>query len=770
MKHTGSPAQNEQSEERAAAFARGHIKIALIGNPNAGKTTLFNRMTGAHQRTGNWPGVTVERKTGEFQHDGQHFEVVDLPGVYMLDSETSVDEQIARQFLLSHKDYLYINILDASTLERGLFLTTEILEQGVKTIVFLNMMDVAEKRGMHVDIEALSARLGCPVVTGSLKKDKVLNSLCNRIMSADSQKVNALEVDYPLLVENELASLVENGLPRTNALNQLRDNAQFNARVEEQTGDDLGFLLADARFERARQIAGHSIRHKGKASRTLSDKLDKWALSGWTGIPIFLLLMYLLFLFSINIGGAFIDFFDMATGAVMVEGFAHWLDSLGAPQWLSTLLADGVGGGVQVVATFIPVIGALFLFLTVLEESGYMSRAAFVMDRFMRRLGISGKAFVPLIVGFGCNVPGIMATRTLDSQRERILTVMMSPFMSCGARLAVYVLFASAFFPSGGQNIVFLLYLIGIFFAIVTGYLLRKTLLKGEANDFYLELPTYQMPGLKNILLNTWNKLKGFVLGAGKIIVIVVMVLHVANSLGTDGSFGNHDSEKSVLSAAAKTVTPVFAPMGISEENWPATVGIISGLLAKEVVVGTLDALYSRIDLTGVGEEDATAFSLSASMGEALNTVPVNLKDALGSITDPLGLGAVKEFTDYTAAAAEQDIHASTFGAMVKRFDGKIGAFAYLLFILMYFPCVAATGAMYREVGAQWALLGVAWTTGLAYVVAVMFYQLATFAEHPMQSMIWLASIAAILAAVVIILYRFGLKRPADTLTPVSMP
>lgn len=756
--------------DRAATAPLSETKIALIGNPNAGKTTLFNRMTGASQRTGNWPGVTVERKTGEFQHDGKRFEVVDLPGVYMLDGgETSVDEQITRQFLLNNKDYLYINILDASTLERGLFLTTEVLEQGVKTIVFLNMMDVADKRGMHVDVDALSARLGCPVVVGSLKKDRKLQKLCQTVLSADELNKPVFNVKYTDIIEAEIQARLAQGHSRAEAVNHVRDDQVLNDRFEQETGDDLGFLLADARFEQACEIAGHSIKHKGKVSRTRSDKIDKWVLGEWTGIPVFLALMYLLFLFSINIGGAFIDFFDQAVGAVLVDGGSHWLGQLGAPAWLSTLLADGVGGGIQIVATFIPVIGALFLFLTVLEESGYMSRAAFVMDRFMRVLGISGKAFVPLIVGFGCNVPGIMATRTLDSQRERILTVMMAPFMSCGARLAVYVLFASAFFPTGGQNMVFLLYLIGILFAIATGFLLRKTLLKGEANDFYLELPTYQVPSLKNILLNTWNKLKGFVLGAGKVIVIVVALINIANSLGADGSFGNQDTEHSVLSAAAKKVTPVFGPMGIHDDNWPATVGIISGLLAKEVVVGTLDALYSGIDQVEVGGiEQTKTFSLTESLQDALATIPSNLQDAMGSMTDPLGLGVIKETSDQAAAAEELEVSTSTYGAMVKRFDGKIGAFAYLLFILMYFPCVAATGAMYREVGSRWAMLGVAWTTGLAYTVAVMFYQLATFAQHPMQSIIWVAVISILLAITVVLLYRAGLRQN-DTLTPMEI-
>ncbi len=754
---------SQNNSQRVPDSVESLQKIALIGNPNAGKTTLFNRMTGARQRTGNWPGVTVERKEGYFERMGKHFTVVDLPGVYMLDGgETSVDEQVARQFVHEHPEYLYINIVDASTLERGLFLTTEVRELGVNTLVLLNMMDVANKRNMKISSEILAEQLGCPVVSVSLKQDKTLDVLCDAVMSLDVSAQKPIQVEYPAAIEAVLHNLQqEKGISRVAAINALQADDELQQKILQETGEEVDFLLADGRFEYARNIAQRSIRKVGKVSRPFSDKLDKWVLGGWTGIPIFLILMYLLFLFSINFGGALVDVFDQGTQALLVDGGKQFLNSLGSPQWLTTLLADGIGGGIQVVATFIPVIGALFLFLTLLEESGYMSRAAFVMDRFMRRLGISGKAFVPLIIGFGCNVPGIMATRTLDSQRERILTVMMAPFMSCGARLAVYVLFASAFFPLQGQNIVFLLYLIGIFFAIITGLLLRKTLLQGKVDDFFMELPTYQIPSLKNVLINTWNKLKGFILGAGKIIVVVVMLINIVNSLGTDGSYGNENSEKSVLSAAAKAVTPLFEPMGIREDNWPATVGIMTGLLAKEVVVGTLDALYGKMDQAVAPVADSNPeFQLAASLKQALATVPANLKDALENVADPLGIGAVTHTTNIAEAAASQEVSTSTFGAMVSRFDGKIGAFAYLLFILMYFPCVAATGAMYREVGARWTLLGVSWTTGLAYTVAVLFYQLATFSQHPAQSLMWVGILSLGLMLVVYLLNRAGKKAP----------
>ncbi len=467
-------------------------------------------------------------------------------------------------------------------------------------------------------------------------------------------------------------------------------------------------------------------------------------------------MIYLLFFFSINIGGAFIDFFDQFTQAIFVDGLGVWMGQLGSPDWLITVIASGIGGGIQVVATFIPIIGALYLFLTALEESGYMARAAFVMDRFMNKLGISGKAFVPLIVGFGCNVPAIMATRTMDSHRERIMAVMMTPFMSCGARLTVYALFAAIFFPVGGQNIVFLLYLTGIGFAVLTALILRNTLLKGEAEDFIMEMPTYQLPGLRNLLINTWNKLKGFVTGAGKVIIVVVMMINIVNSIGTDGSFGNENTDKSVLSATARAITPVFEPMGIKEDNWPATVGILTGVLAKEVVVGTLDALYSNIDNPVSDEQPQKDFILSERLLDSFKTIPVNVADALDNLSDPLGMSALEESDDLQLAAQQQDVNYATFAAMKKRFDGKIGAFAYMLFILLYFPCVAATGAMYRETGKNWAILGVFWSTGLAYGSAVIFYQLATFNQHPLQSILWTISLLTSFALAVWLMFKTG--------------
>jgi len=418
------------------------------------------------------------------------------------------------------------------------------------------------------------------------------------------------------------------------------------------------------------------------------------------------------------------------------------------------LITNGLGGGVQVVATFIPIIGFLFVFLSALEDSGYMSRAAFVMDRFMIMIGLPGKSFVPMIVGFGCNVPAIMATRTLDNQSDRILTNLMNPFMSCGARLPVYALFAAAFFPVGGQNLVFGLYLFGIVVAVMTGLIMRYTMFKGEVTPFIMEVPAYHMPTLSSIYTKTWERLKTFIFNAGKVIVPMVLVLNFLNALGTDGSFGQENTQKSVLSEIGRALTPAFAPMGISEDNWPATVGIFTGVLAKEAVVGTLNALYSQM---GSADESSqqSEFDLLQALLDACATIPQNLTLVAENLLDPLGIN-IGDVSTLEAAATEQQVTTGTYQAMQASFDGQAGAFAYLLFILLYAPCVAATTAIYRETSSSWAVFVVLWTTGLAYMTATLFYQIIRYSQHPVYSMQWIVGLVGVFATVLLGLWLYG--------------
>ncbi len=756
--------------------------IALVGNPNCGKTTLFNALTGSRQRVGNWPGVTVEKKSGEYRHDGRHFEVVDLPGTYSLDvvdREVSLDESVARDYVHANEAGLVINIVDAANLERNLYLTTQLAEMRVPLVVVLNMMDVAGNKGLQVDPQALARQLGCPVVPVVASTGEGIDTLREVIRKAvDAPAAANVEVAYQSELEDAVGALMPQleeaarkagSAPRWLAVRLLEgdDLARriAGSAVEEQAsalrgklGDDIDIMVADARYGLANRIAGNTVSAGARIGHDLTDRIDRVVLNRALGVPIFLLMMYLMFLFTINIGGAFIDFFDLFTGALLVDGLAEVLTAMGSPEWLTVILAQGIGGGIQVVATFIPIIGFLFLFLSILEDSGYMARAAFVMDRFMRWVGLPGKSFVPLIVGFGCNVPAIMATRTLEHRRDRLMTIAMAPFMSCGARLPVYVLFAAAFFPTGGQNVVFALYLIGIAVAVLTGLALRHTLMKGEPTPFIMELPPYHLPTVRGVLRLAWERLKAFIVRAGRVIVPMVLVLNVLNSVGTDGSYGNEDSDASVLAEIGRSITPAFAPMGLTEENWPAAVGIFTGVLAKEAVVGTLNATYSALAAQDAGEEaEEEAFSLREALAEAFATIPANLIDALGAWADPMGLD-VGDLSDAEAVAEEQEVSVGTFGAMATRFSGTAGAFAYLLFILLYTPCTAAIAAVYQESGARWTLFVVGWTSGLAYGVATMYYQAANWAQHPASSAAWIAGILAALAATLWFLRRQGAR------------
>ncbi|MGF1614626.1 MAG: Fe(2+) transporter permease subunit FeoB [Gammaproteobacteria bacterium] len=762
--------------------------FGVVGNPNCGKTTLFNALTGAKQRVGNWPGVTVERKTGQYGFSGTRFQVVDLPGTYSLDvtqEAVSLDEKIARDYVLSGQADLIVNIVDASNLERNLYLTVQLAEMQVPLVVVLNMMDVARERGVEIDVEGLSQRLGCPVVPVVASEGEGIKALKKTILRAvQDRPVPSVQVGYPTPIETALEVLLPvlrevaaahqvdarwlavkllegDGEAKRIAANSADGVLpRLEADLAKALDEDVDIAMADGRYGTVGLLTRDTVRQVGKVGRPVSDRIDRVVLNRALGIPIFLVIMYLMFMFTINVGGAFIDFFDIVAGTVFVEGFAWVLGILGAPEWLTLGLADGIGGGIQVVATFIPIIGFLYVFLAVLEDSGYMARAAFVMDRFLRFVGLPGKSFVPLLVGFGCNVPAIMATRTLEHQRDRLMTIAMNPFMSCGARLPVYALFAAAFFPVGGQNVVFGLYLIGIAVAILTGLILKNTLLKGETSPFIMELPSYHVPTLKGVMLRAWDRLKTFMFRAGKVIVPMVLVLNVLNTVGTDGSLGNEDTEQSVLAEVGRTITPAFSPMGLTEDNWPAAVGIFTGVLAKEAVVGTLNALYSQLAESdaGLGAAEQGDFDFWGNIGEAFATIPENLMGVTELITDPLGLDIVGGASPEAAAEA-QEVSVSTFGAMASRFDGQAGAFAYLLFVLMYFPCVAAVAAVYRETNAAWTGFVAAWTTGMGYMSATIFYQAATFSQHPATSLSWIVGLLALFVGVVATLWYLGRQR-----------
>ena len=688
--------------------------VAIVGNPNCGKTTVFNRLTGGRQRVGNWPGVTVEHKTGRYDHGGRQTEVVDLPGTYSLGGgSAAVDEQIARDFLKHGNAEVVVNVIDASSVTRGLYLTTQLKELGVPVVVALNMTDVAAQHGIRVDHAALSRALGCAVVPLVASRGKGIDALKGAIADA------------------------------------ARDAPPARAAATEQTAGTAPDHASDlARYQDIDALVEDVVRVTS-VPRTLTDIVDAVVLNRFLAFPIFLGVIYLMFMFTINVGSAFIDFFDIAGSAIFVEGPRVIYAWLGFPEWLSAFLADGVGGGIQLVGTFIPVIGCMFLALAVIEDSGYMARIAFVLDGLMQRVGLPGKSFVPLIVGFGCNVPAVMATRSLEREPDRILTTIMAPYMSCGARLTVYALFAAAFFPYNGQNIVFGLYLIGIAIAVLSALAVRKYLLKSEVSHLAIELPSYHLPTIRGVLLHTWQRLKGFVLRAGKAIVAVVIILNIVSSVGTDGSFGHRDKDTSALAAIGRTITPALHPMGIDEDNWPATVGIFAGIFAKEVVVGTLDALYA------VKPDDSGTFDLGDELASAWRSIGDNLAGLGTTLADPLGI-SVGDIEDTQAAASEQAVEINTIQAMRGLFHGELGAFSYLLFILLYMPCVATIGVIYKEIGAGWAIFSTAWSLAVAYAAAVLCYQVGSFGDHPGSSTTWILAVALSATAAFYGLIVFG--------------
>ena len=765
-----------------------HI-VGVVGNPNCGKTTLFNALTGSKQRVGNWPGVTVDKKTGFFSHKNEEIELVDLPGIYSItpSSSSGEDERVARDYILTGEAEAIINIVDASNLERNLYLTAQLIEMRVPMIVVVNMLDIAKQHKLEVKLDELARELGCPVVgvvanreTGVVEmKDALIDFLAAPkvppLQVEFDEKINAAEKTVAKLLADqnvphaawfagqllEKAPGIEEKLPGI----ELGKAQSVVAALDAEYDGDLDIAIANARYEFVARVAQKALIREGEMTQTMTDKIDRIVLNRWLGLPIFLLIMYVMFLFTQNLGAVFIDFFDILVGGVMVDGFGQLLESMGVPEWLKVFLADGIGGGLQTISTFIPVVFFLFLFLAFLEDSGYMARAAFVMDRLMRALGLPGKAFVPLLVGFGCGVPAIMATRTMDRASDRIITVMMAPFMSCGARLPVYVLFATAFWPTNGQNLVFCLYLIGILAAILTGFLLKRTALPGAASAFVMEIPPYHIPTFKGVMLRTWDRVKTFIFRAGKVIVMIVACIAFLNSLGTDGSFGNEDTDKAVLSSIGKTIVPIFEPMGVQEENWPAAVGIFTGVLAKEAVVGTLNSLYDTItvneakkaeaaEAAAAGEGEAApaeeaaeeeGWSFSAILSEAVGVVGENLMGLADAVTDPLGI-KVGDLSEEEAAAEEQGVSTGTIDTIKVLFGSSTAAFAYLLMVLLYLPCCAAIAAIYREVGAAWTIFAAAWTSVLGYSAATIFYRVATFAENPTYSII---AIVCCLAALV---------------------
>jgi ferrous iron transport protein B len=696
--------------------------IALVGNPNCGKTVLFNALTASRQKVGNWPGVTVEKKLGWMQEADATLQVVDLPGIYSLSSQSnegSLDEQVACDYLLSDQAQLIVNVIDAANLERNLYLSSQLLEMGIPMILAVNMMDVLDKREQQLDLSKLSAALACPVIALTANRGQGIAELKTAILQMlKNPSISGNLCAFSYDVEQSIKDLNPKIKSRRLAIRLLESNLSTD------TLEDADILIAGARYDWSHHIAEKVLSTATKSfnsKKNWSQRIDQVVLNPYLGIPIFLLVMYALFFFAINVAGAFQDFFDKSSEALFVTGIGGVLKNLHASSWFIALMANGLGKGLNTTLTFIPVLAGMFLFLSFLEDSGYMARAAFVMDRCMQALGLPGKSFIPLIVGFGCNVPAMMGARTLSHARDRILTIVM-PFMSCSARLAIFAVFVAAFFPKNGAEIIFLLYFLGIVAAILTGLLLRKTVLKGESSPFVMEFPAYHFPHFQSLLRQTWQRLKSFLVRAGKVIIPVCMLLGVLNS-------------GAVLPHIGKSLTPALEPMGIQQNNWPATVGLLSGVLAKEVVIGTLNTLYSAPEK----DDQTLAAPVRDGLKEAFLSIPQNLSGLTAALAQPV-----------QASGAVRDMSPKVYGVMAEQFGSKAAAFAYLLFVLLYFPCISTLAVMRREIGKKWACFSLAWSIVLAYAAAVIAYQTMIFGVHPVVSVCWILGMLSIFVILLI--------------------
>ncbi|OPX58530.1 MAG: hypothetical protein A4E25_01642 [Methanobacterium sp. PtaB.Bin024] len=683
------------------------IKIALAGNPNVGKSTLFNRLTGMRQHVGNWPGKTVEKKEGTFQYNHHEIEVVDLPGNYSL-TAYSVEEVVSRDYIVGEKPDVIVNIIDAANLERNLYLTVQMMELGANLVLALNMNKFAREKGLKINKNELSELLGVPVIeieavdkTGS---DELLKTIV-KVSKSPNVVLDRLEYGNEVSEHMEqIEKIIDQDIPQLDApsswiaLKLMEDDPEIIKKIEETGkgqrvlkevkkiqrhfndvfGDDADAAITDARYGFIAGLVSESVKKPKIDKVTRSDLIDRIVTHKYLGIPIFLLIMWFTFQITFTVGDPL--------GGYIEEGFAWLGETLAASMgegFLTSFIVDGIIGGVGGVLVFVPLIFILFLILSILEDSGYLARAAFVMDRFMHKLvGLHGKSFIPMILGFGCAVPGIMATRTLENEKDRLLTMLIVPFMSCSARLPVYALIVAAFFSAYQGWVIFSLYLLGIVVAIIVAAIFKKTIFKGMSAPFVMELPPYRIPTVKGAIIHMWERGVLFLKKAGTIILALSVVIWALSSLPVGVEYG---SQESVTGQIGTVLSPIFEPLGFGE--WQATVAIIYGFLAKEVVVSTFGTLYGIGGDGGGGE---------ASADEA----PAETEEETAPEEDP------------------------GFIAVMQELFTPLSAYAYMVFVLLYIPCLATLAAIRRETNSwKWPTFAAVYTFVVAYVVSFVIYQ-----------------------------------------------
>ncbi|MFN8528547.1 MAG: ferrous iron transport protein B [Anaerolineae bacterium] len=737
-------------------MAAQSLIVALAGNPNVGKSTLFNALTGGRQHVGNWPGKTVEKKEGWTTLGGQQVMVVDLPGTYSL-AAYSVEEIIAREFLLCDHPGTVIAVADAANLERNLYLVCQLIELGTPVILALNMVDMANSRGIRVDTNALSAVFGgIPVIEMIGTEGHGMDTLRQAILS--HRQADSLVLKYDPLLETEISALqtfieqdstLINQYPaRWLAINLLEHDprlfeqfanshtallASANKaidRVTETLGDDPETILTDQRYAFIADAVKQSVHRAARSAETTSERIDRIITHRLWGLPIFLGLMWVVFQITANVSAPIVDWVD----GVITGPFSRWISALLSltslhGSWVESLLLKGIIAGVGGVLAFVPMLMLLYLMIAILEDSGYMARAAFVMDRLMQVIGLHGKSFLPLLIGFGCTVPAVYATRTLENERDRKLTGFLTTFMSCGARLPVYVLFATVFFGAQSGNAIFALYLLGILVALVTGLLFKRILYRGKPpQPFVMELPPYRRPNGKIVFSQTWERTSEFVRKAATLILACSVIVWLLTALPANfdlNHFGNAAPEESVFGSLSGAVAPLFAPAGFG--NWQATGSLITGLAAKEVIVGTMGQIYvgATAAQQSINAEHQPILSdlgeIIGSFGMALVGTAQEFVNILPRTVNLLPFVHMPE-ADFTGSSGSGD-DMTTLGAALTETFTPLSAAAFMVFVLLYSPCITTTAAMRHEFGTRWTLYQIGYTTLTAWVMAVIVYQ-----------------------------------------------
>ena len=674
------------------------VKIALAGNPNCGKTTLFNALTGSNQFVGNWPGVTVEKKEGKLKGH-KDVTIMDLPGIYSL-SPYTLEEVVARNYLIAERPDAIINIVDGTNIERNLYLSTQIMELGIPVVMAVNMMDIVDKSGDTVHMDKLGKKLGCEVVPISALKGTGIEKAAEKAVALAQQKQATPHVhsfakeveDVITAVEGKLGSdiaeeqrrffaikLLEKDDKISELMKQVPDVSAQIKELEDKFDDDTESIITNERYVYISSIMGECVTKANKKEKlTTSDKIDKIVTNRWAALPIFAVVMFLVYYVSVTTVGAFLTDWtnDTLFGEWIIPGAQTLFENIGCADWLTGLIVDGVISGVGAVLGFVPQMLVLFLFLAFLESCGYMARVAFIMDRIFRKFGLSGKSFIPMLIGSGCGVPGVMASRTIENDRDRKMTIMTTTFVPCGAKLPIIALIAGAFFDNAGW-VSWSAYFVGVAAIICSGIILKKTkMFAGDPAPFVMELPAYHWPTVGNVLRSVWERGWSFIKKAGTIILLSTIILWFLMSFGwVDGSFGMLEAEQldaSILAKIGSAIAWIFAPLGWTQagEGWKMAVAAVSGLIAKENVVATFGLLFGFAEVAEDGSE---------------------IWGSLAQVMTP------------------------------------VAAYGFLVFNLLCAPCFAAMGAIKREMNnVKWFWFAIGYQCGLAYVVALCIYQIGT--------------------------------------------